>query len=115
VVASLNLAVIHVANLDRSAAFFEALCVTFSRERHGNGPEHLSACLNGLVFELYPRRNEAAKDNTRLGFKVPSLSEALNAIQSVGGVVASPPSQSEFGLRAVVIDPDGRRVELSQS
>jgi lactoylglutathione lyase len=111
---TLNLVVIRVADLDRSQQFFEALGLRFSREKHGNGPEHLAAELGGVVFEIYPRGSGPATVGVRLGFQVASVEAAVSAVQQLGAEVATPPAAGPWGWRAVVVDPDGLRVEVSQ-
>ena len=41
----LNLVVLRSADLGRAEFFYRLLGITFSREKHGNGPEHLAAVL----------------------------------------------------------------------
>jgi catechol-2,3-dioxygenase len=43
----INLIVIRVSDIDRSAAFYRALGLVLVKERHGTGPEHYSADLKG--------------------------------------------------------------------
>jgi predicted enzyme related to lactoylglutathione lyase len=84
--------------------------LTFEYHRHGKGPLHYSAEMNGLTLEIYPlKRSQTAPDlNLRLGFEV----ENLDALFAQIADVISPPKKSEWGYRAVVADPEGRRVEL---
>jgi hypothetical protein len=49
-----NLLVIRASQPERLANFYSAMGLRFERERHGNGPEHLTCSLNGFVFEIYP-------------------------------------------------------------
>lgn len=56
---SLTLVVIRSADLARAEAFYTALGLTFTRERHGAGPEHLVCQLGGTTFEIYPRAEDA--------------------------------------------------------
>jgi catechol 2,3-dioxygenase-like lactoylglutathione lyase family enzyme len=107
--------VIRVADLERAQRFYEALGLRFARERHGSGPEHLAAELGAVVFEVYPRGNGSPTSGVRLGFRVASVAAAVAAVQSLGAEIAVPPAESPWGLRAVVVDPDGHRVEVSQA
>jgi lactoylglutathione lyase len=110
---SLNLVVLRISDLDQSQQFYEALGLTFVPEQHGSGPEHLATTFDGTVFELYPADDKTATSGVRLGFRVASVHAALSALASIGAEVASPPSDGPWGLRAVVIDPDGNRVEIT--
>jgi len=112
----LNLVVLRSANIRRSAAFYMCLGLQFVQHRHGNGLEHFSAELPGTVFELYPLSSDSQPTlGTRIGFRVPSVDTALAALSDYPGAVLTPARDSEWGRRAVVVDPDGHRVELLQS
>lgn len=105
----LNLLVLRTPRLEDMRTFYSALGASFQREQHGDGPEHYAATLaDDFVLELYPRVDGATPDpGLRLGIKVDNIREALGAIgQSVA------PRQTQWGLRALVHDPDGRTVEL---
>jgi lactoylglutathione lyase len=113
--AVLNLVVLRSRDLERAAAFYSRLGLSFAKHRHGNGPEHLSAELNGAVFELYPQASDGASTlGTRIGFSVLSVDEAVKAVSEFPEAVLSGAKDSEWGRRAVVKDPDGHRVELVQ-
>jgi lactoylglutathione lyase len=109
----LSLVVIRSANLERAKAFYSLLGVQLQVEKHGNGPEHLAAAIGGTVFEVYPRGNEPATTGVRLGFRVQSVESTLAALEGVR--IVSPLSAGPWGLRAVVVDPDGHRVEFVQA
>ena len=112
--ASLNLIVIRVSDLDRAQQFYEALGLRFSRERHGSGPEHLVTKSSGVVFEVYPLGKKPSTAGLRLGFRVGSVSNSFEALKQLRAHVQTPPAESPWGLRAVVVDPDGHHVEISE-
>lgn len=109
---TLNLIVIHSQNLEISKQFYETLGISFSYEQHGRGKKHLSAVLSGIVFEIYPRSNDIETSVVRLGFRVTSVDKVIEDLQRIGVVVLSPPSFSQWGRRAVILDPDGYKIEL---
>lgn len=111
---SLNLVVLRSTDVSRGAAFYTRLGLEFTQHRHGHGPEHFSAELpGGCVLELYPlTRDQASTLGTRIGFKVPSVDAVIAALSDYPKAVMSPPKNSEWGRRAIVVDPDGHRVEL---
>jgi catechol 2,3-dioxygenase-like lactoylglutathione lyase family enzyme len=112
---SLNLVVIFSNDLQRSVEFYTSLGLTFTLERHGNGPEHFASEIGGLVFEIYPRPADGENSGpARIGFRVASVDEALATLKLRGVRVLSAPHDSPWGRRAVVSDPDGRRVEISE-
>jgi hypothetical protein len=63
-----------------------------------------------MVLELYPTLDGAVPDpGLRLGLSVEDIEETLRSL----GQTATP-QQTQWGLRALVRDPDGRTVELVQ-
>ncbi len=110
--AALNLIVIRVKDLERSRGFYETLGINFFYEQHGNGEKHLSAMLEQIVFEIYPSSNNIDISQIRLGFRVSSVDKTIEALQAIETVIVSPPKDSQWGRRAVILDPDGYKVEL---
>ena len=99
--------------------FYRRLGVSFTQEQHGGGPVHHSCDLGGTVLEIYPGSEGSAPDRraggaTMLGFRVPSVDTVLEALAPVGAPIVTPPKDLQSGRRAVVADPDGRAVEISQ-
>jgi predicted enzyme related to lactoylglutathione lyase len=112
---ALNLVVLRSGDMTRAAEFYSRLGLSFTRHRHGSGPEHFTAELGKSVFELYPLDSDSASTiGTRIGFSVPSLEAAVAAIADFPSAIISPPKDSPWGRRAVVSDPDGHRIELVQ-
>ena len=107
----LNLVVIRAADPDRSAEFYRLLGLTFTKHRHGTGPEHYAA-EGPVVFEIYPRGAGEATAATRLGFRVAALNTLIDKLEASGTPILTLPAQTEWGYRAVVADPDGHKVEL---
>ncbi|HEV8292347.1 MAG TPA: VOC family protein [Tepidisphaeraceae bacterium] len=107
---ALNLLVIRSPDIDRPARFYELLGLTFLKHTHGTAAE-----LGSAVFEIYPRRDEKdSTSSTRLGFRVLNLDQTIANLQQSGAKIISAPKDTPFGRRAVVDDPDGHRVELTQ-
>jgi catechol 2,3-dioxygenase-like lactoylglutathione lyase family enzyme len=112
---SLNLVVISSANMQRSVAFYEGLGLKLTPEKHGTGPEHFSAELDGVVFEIYPQAAlDRATGPARIGFRVASVDGTVVKLRKLGAEVLSEPKVSPWGRRAVVRDPDGYRIEISE-
>ena len=113
---SLNLIVIRSADINKSRAFYELLGIKFQREQHGSGPKHFAADIDGMIFELYPQTNDSgAFDSVRLGFVIHALAATVSQLEQFGSKIILWPKDTEFGKRAIVKDPDGRRIELTQS
>ena len=58
---------------------YKSIGLSFSLEKHGNGPEHLAAEIDGVVFEIYPRKGDPASTGVRLGFRVASVEAVVVA------------------------------------
>ena len=108
----LNLVVLRVTDLERSKRFYEALGVALVLEKHGGGPEHYAAADSAAVFELYRCGSAPATSTLRIGFRVSSMAAAMSKLELLDAAVVSRPSASAWGLRAVIVDPDGNLVEL---
>ena len=108
--------VIRAENPRKLASFYEKLGLVFVKEQHGKGPEHYCAQSEaGFTFEIYPIQ-ESGKDtaSVRLGFSVTSITDIFNKLQSELNLI-SPPKDSPWGRRAVLIDPQGHIIELTES
>ena len=111
----LNLIVIRSLEATRAIAFYQLLGISFKEEQHGRGPVHWAADLEGLVLEVYPAENaDEVKSSIRLGFEVEDVAATVETLRSAGIEIVSEVKESEWGLRAVVRDPDSRSVELVQ-
>jgi hypothetical protein len=113
---NLSLLVLKTCQLESVRQFYAALGIAFSEERHGTGPVHYAGRVGDAVLEIYPLPDGGtpADATTRLGFAVEQLAEVVQTLRSSGTPVDSEPRATSRGLRAVVRDPDGRAVELTQ-
>lgn len=109
----LNLVVLRSLEPKLMVEFYALLDIPLHEERHGTGPVHWAADLDGLVLEIYPTKTEDEVDRTtRLGFEIENVAAVLPSLRSSGVKIVSEPKPSQWGLRAVIRDPDGRSVEL---
>jgi predicted enzyme related to lactoylglutathione lyase len=111
---SLSLVVVRARDVEAAKHFYSRLGLVLRREQHGDGPQHYSAEVGSAVFEIYPCPRGEACGGVRIGFAVASVDEVVNAIRQSAKVVKEP-TDSSWGRRAVVEDPDGNRVELTES
>jgi len=102
----LSLLVIRCKDINLSKEFYETFGFHFQKEKHGNGPIHYSTEIDGIVFELYPKKSGEPIDNTRLGFNMDNLSVLLKDIK------IDSTYESKGNKIYVIKDPDGRKVEL---
>jgi len=101
----LKLLVIRCKDINKSRQFYEQLGCEFKEEKHEKGPVHYSSEREGFVFELYPAQ-KIEIDNTRLGFEIENLASLGDGIEVVEIL-----EHNNIKVR-VVIDPDGRKIEL---
>jgi catechol 2,3-dioxygenase-like lactoylglutathione lyase family enzyme len=112
---NLNLLVLRCRELDACRSFYEALGLRFQKHAHGKGPEHYSAeDAGGGVLELYPADPARSADDAGLGFLVGDLEDAARQF-AARGFIAGPIRENPWGRTFVIRDPDGRRVEISES
>lgn len=52
------LVVLQCRDIEKSKEFYKCLGLTFTKEKHGKGREHYASEKDGLVFELYPIKEE---------------------------------------------------------
>lgn len=109
---TLNLLVLKAENPEKLASFYSAFGLSFVREKHGKGPVHHSSNAGGSVFEIYPCTDPSEKTTgTRIGFKVRSIDQTIAAFPNHVRVLSSP-KKTPWGRRAVIMDPEGHKVEL---
>lgn len=114
--AHLNLLVLRAHDPARLAAFYSRLGLNFVRHRHGSGPEHFASENAGGVFEIYPAREpDGPSRQVRLGFAIADVRQTVAQLSASGVEIVTAPAASPWGLRAVVADPEGHRVELTEA
>jgi predicted enzyme related to lactoylglutathione lyase len=111
---NLNLLVIRSVIPQQLAEFYEQLGMAFEYHQHGNGPFHYSAQLGSAVFEIYPlaKGQEQADKHLRLGFEIDLFDTRIYKLQEQGIKFHQLPMPTEWGVLAVIEDPEGRKLEL---
>lgn len=110
---TLNLLVLRAQNPEKLAEFYSGLGLTFVREKHGNGPVHHSSNAGGSIFEIYPCQDPSEKTTgTRIGFQVVSIEQTITACSAR---ILSKSKLTPWGRRAVILDPEGHKVELVEA
>lgn len=113
----LNLVVLYSQQPEALRDFYAALLrKPFVEEKHGEGLVHYSSSLDNIVFEIFPRKKTPQEEHSQepaLGFEVPDLETAV-ASEEVKPFVYREPHQREYGRVALLIDPDGRRIILTE-
>lgn len=109
-----NLLVIKTNQLETTCEFYQSIGIQFQKHQHGKGPVHYAAEIGPFVFEIYPSpdRQALVDSSTRLGFEVLQLDKLIATLPE--DIVLKFPHQAEWGYQAIVQDPDGRKIELTQ-
>jgi len=112
----LMLLVLKTRQVEQLRLFFQSLGVELAEEQHGKGPIHFAGRAGEVVIEVYPLPDDGTPvdSSTRLGFTVENLAEVVRALEGIGTKIVTLPKGTSWGLQAVVNDPDGRSVELTQ-
>jgi catechol 2,3-dioxygenase-like lactoylglutathione lyase family enzyme len=108
---ALTLIVLRCADVERSRKFYEALGLVGVAEQHGQGPLHYSITIGQTVLELYPRRGAGSR-GLRFGLLVSDVAAAASVVERAGGKVVR--AEAAQIPSAVVEDPDGHTIELTQ-
>ena len=99
--------------------FYRAIGLELERESHEEGPVHYVADLGPTHFAVFEGAPGEAPEfrsggSTFPGFAADSLEDAVSGAKSVGARVVQEPTEYPWGMRALVVDPDGRVIELFQ-
>lgn len=107
----LNLIVIRTADMLPLVNFYKTLGLEFDYHKHEQGVYHYATKIGETIFEIYPllKSQTEADTSTRLGFKIDNFEEKIGLLNDF---IISKPIETEFGLCAILKDPDGRKVEI---
>lgn len=110
----LRLIVIRTNDPKQLANFYTQLGLQFEYHKHGNSPLHYSTYLGKTVLEIYPfSKNQTQADSTlRLGFAIDNFEEFFQQASEQAVKIIAEPTQTEWGMMAIIQDPDGRKIEL---
>ena len=114
----LSLIMIRTHQLEALRDFYSQIGLSFEQHKHGKGPIHYAAALDdsGAIFEIYPlsKKDTKVDTTTRLGFFVEALDDKIESLSQANLSIHVQPKMQPWGYNAVVLDPDGRKVELTQ-
>jgi lactoylglutathione lyase len=111
--------VLFSSRVQQTAAFYRALGLDLVGADHGDG-EHFSADVGGVRVAVLDAEAAAPPAPWRVagttfpGFWVDSLDAVLPDLTRAGAPLLLAHEPRPWGCRAVVKDPDGRTIELSQ-
>ena len=113
---ALTLLVLKTCQVEKLRLFYRTLGIEFAEEQHGNGPVHFAGQVGDVLIEVYPLPDDSSPvdSSTRLGFAVENVAKVIQALEGIGTKVVRSPTETAWGLRGVVRDPDGRSIDLCQ-
>jgi lactoylglutathione lyase len=112
----LNLVVVRSRDINKSVLFYQTLGLDFVKHQYGSGLEHFASEGSLVTFEIYPCTSEASITTaTRLGFQVDSVDDIVQELEKSGAAIISAPKDSPWGRRAIVMDTDGHKIELTSN
>ena len=99
------------------AEFYSLLGFVFDYHQHGNGPFHYAATIGTAVLEIYPlTKSQSEPDrHLRLGFSIDDFDIKIKELINLNIRFQMPPTQTEFGMMAIISDPENRKIELYKS
>lgn len=111
---NLNLLVIRSSIPEQLADFYGRLGMVFEYHRHENGPFHFSAQIGSTLLEIYPlaKGQEKADKYLRLGFAIDLFDTRIDHLRQQGVTFHQLPMSTEWGIMALIEDPEGRKLEL---
>ena len=108
--------VLKTPRLEETISFYRTIGLPFEEEKHEEGPIHFTCDLEKLHFSIYPTTpEESSPGNGIIGFEVDSVEEVLEKARQWGARVIVDFQEVPWGVRAIVLDPDGRKVEFNRS
>ena len=110
----IRLLVLRTSDTKKLSDFYSLFGLTFDYHKHGNSPFHYSATIEKTVLEIYPltKSQIEADKNLRLGFGIDNFETTIQKLIELEVVFSLPPTQTEYGFMAIIIDIDGRKIEL---
>lgn len=97
--------------------FYQIIGFQFTVAKVDKGSEIQRAIHNGVEFSLYSisRAADSVIPRLQLGFKVLELEKAVHNLRAIPGVICvMEPTVMPDGKKAIVLDPDGHAIELSE-
>jgi lactoylglutathione lyase len=110
--------VLFSSQLVKMVSFYKALGLPLEEEVHEKeSPLHYACEVGTVHFAIYESSNGRSSGlreggSSILGFQIDHLDEVLIQMKTQNFSIASGPEDRPWGRRAIIIDPDGRAVEI---
>ncbi|CAD0008086.1 VOC family protein [Flavobacterium chungangense] len=110
----IRLLVLRTSDTKKLSDFYSVFGLTFDYHKHGNSPFHYSATIGKTVLEIYPltKSQIEADKNIRLGFGIENFDTTIQKLIELEVEFLLPPTQTEYGFMVIIVDIDGRKIEL---
>lgn len=108
--------VMATSQISKTVSFYQILGLNFLKKNITLGGEIYSATLDDLELALLEKSNveKLPQPNYMLSFKVENLDKLHEKMLSGGHISILEPTVFAEGKKAILLDPDGRSVELIQ-
>ena len=109
------LIVVRTATIEKLVSFYTSLGLEFEYHKPGSTPFYYSAQVGKGVLEIHPlaKGQLQADSNLRLGFRINNFENIIDELKEAEvNFVMQPASTEDWGIMAIVTDPDGRKIEL---
>ncbi len=105
------------AQPDLLLRFYGVLGFKFSQKAVDKGSQTWLGQVGDMSLEVYSIKESLSKKipGVQMSFEVDSLEEVVKEFRAVHAQIMMEPMSTKTGLMAIVMDPDGRSIELSEN
>ncbi|XGC79732.1 VOC family protein [Bdellovibrio bacteriovorus] len=103
--------------LEPMLGFYRLIGFQFTASKVDKGTEVFRATHNGVEFSLYSTNNPLRSKipSLQLGFKITDLIRTVEELTKIPGAMCIlDPTEMPDGKKAIVLDPDGHSIELTE-
>ncbi len=109
--------ILFTPKVERVVAFYREIGIPLEEERHEDGLLHFACELGPVHFAVFAAESGSAPDwrtggSAYFGIAVASIDDAFTGARRANAPIIQEPQEYPWGMRALVLDPDGRVVEL---
>ncbi|MEK2646003.1 VOC family protein [Bdellovibrio sp. BCCA] len=108
---------INTPRLQDMLGFYRIIGFQFTASKVDKGSEVHRAVHNAVEFSLYSIQNAQRSQipSLQLGFRITDLEKTVGELMKIPGAMCIlDPTEMPDGMKAIVLDPDGHSIELSE-
>lgn len=108
---------INTPHLPDMLGFYQIIGFQFTASKVDKGSEVYRAQRDGLEFSLYSIKSAQKPliPSLQLGFTITNLDKIVSDLVKIPGVISIlDPTELPHGKKAIILDPDGHSIELSE-